>query len=222
MILAVEVSKDEVIGNWLKREYNWEKCKRVFEPTVSQPNFERIVNSNDYTNNAENILRFTILSLSGRSPLLADTMNANWSKITIDAEHFKALRVIADDGWRILSNFSGRLSNVAKLINGNSRLVDDFFVRQRDIFDPNSFPYRQWNVCHETVNIINSMANSNLETLNKNLILLTSNDCHYTTILEGNKTAVAIYIKHFILEESEFTPLQVYIGNLETKSRWQW
>lgn len=57
---------------------------------------------------------------------------------------------------------------------------------------------------------------------NRDLILLRSYDSLFTTILEGNKTAVALYIKYCIEKELFFESFRVYLGQLERKSIWQW
>jgi hypothetical protein len=52
------------------------------------------------------------------------------------------------------------------------------------------------------------------------LVLLETNK--RKTILEGNKSAVALYMKLFLKSEEEYVPIEVYIGHLDEKCRWQW
>lgn len=220
--MSREVSVDEIIGVWLKREYNpenWQRFRNRLPDTITLEEMNRIVNSQDYTSQSDNTIRFLFLDYS-RQPLFIDMLDAQWKETTFTEDEFKKLRIIADSGWRMISKYSGLLSGVANFLHGRFDLVLSFLQQRRRLSAPSQ--RRNWDVLIETVETIRNMEQSPICELDKTLFLLKSYDSIHTTILEGNKTAVALYIKYFILNQAEYESPQIFLGQLKKKSQWQW
>ena len=155
---------------------------------------------------------------SFRHPLLFDVFNSSWYTNTLDLSDFMELRAIKGLGWDIHSKFSGKISAIADLIYNKRGAISSLYkvpvnllLRTLDLIKKLK--------SKETMGAILDMERKgNLDT---DLILLQSNDSRLTTILEGNKTAVALYIKYCLKEESLYKPFRVFIGHQESKSRWQ-
>jgi hypothetical protein len=214
------VSIDKIIGVWLKREYrpeNWDNFRTRLPNDITQEEMNQMIEEPNYNNQRENIIRFFALDCS-RGSLFYDTLNAKWTETTITERDFKKLMVIRDLGWNTISKHSGLLSNVATFLHGNSDLVISR-LRSRSISRPDQ--RATFDNLVNTVRTIRSMEQTPLTQLDKTLFLLKSYDSFHTTILEGNKTAVSLFIKYFILKETEYESPQIFLGQLKTKSRWQ-
>ena len=199
------VSKDELIAVWLQREFegNWNRYIReiaaVICPSLTKDQCLRIVSNPNYQNVEENYLRFRFAEF--RYPLLQPICVGNWYEENLSLDDFKSLRVIArDPSWIVLSNNTGELSVVAECIFNSS-------IR---------------NPTPDTHNIIDAVNIIRENGIDKRLFLIQSDDSRHVTILEGNKSAVALYIKHFLDRESEYEPFKVFKGHLNYKSFWQW
>jgi hypothetical protein len=199
------VSKDRVIAIWLQREFegNWNYIRRVAEircPNLTRDQIREFIFNPNYDDVHENFLRFQFFEF--RYPLLRPVCEGNWAEQILDETTFRELRVIAKDrSWVNLSNNTGRLSIVSE-----------------NIFHRN--PIR--NPTPETQSIIHTINSISAGEIDTRLLLIRTNDSEIVTILEGNKSAVALYITCFLTEELEYEPLNVYMGNLESKSFWQW
>lgn len=202
------VSTDEVIGVWLKREFDipqWgEYIKQNAQKYVSHLTKaeikEKLIDNQNYECEEDNKLRFHLLSY--RCPLLVYVQKATWVKKTLSENEFKNLKVIKSSGWSPLSNYTGKISIAAEKIHSLEDFPPELEKLKKRI--------------HATLEIEKS---GNIDT---NLILLQSNNSSELTILEGNKNAVALYIKCCIKKELLYEPFKVYLGHLNNKSIWQW
>ena len=214
-----EVSSDEIVAVWLRREFegNWEKCCKPLNMTKAE--LQKIVESVDYHNHHDNTIRYLAL-LCFRYPLLASMLIAEWQEKTLSLDDFKGLRAIKAFGWDILSRFSGRVSIVAESVYDESEAYISFFKYQQSI-DPNN--RLLWNDCVGMVRAIAGIEQGlTYNKLDGNVILLKSDDSRFTTILEGNKTAVAFYIKCLLKNVIAYRPFKTYIGHLPKSCQWQW
>lgn len=212
-----KVSFNEVVGIWLKREYVriW---KDSVDPFIRQHlsgisirDFQNIIDIQNYSDNQENFLRFILLYLN-REPLLEPCKNAKWYKTSLDAEEFKELRVIRASRWVQISIDESGLCN-GKL----SDVANNVYNQRQNPFT--NEPYRKY---YDSMvkNLPLWESTHLLEEIDANLILLQSND-GIRTILEGNKSAMALYIKCFLKQEIEYNPYEVYVGCLDHKCIWQ-
>ncbi len=216
-----KVSQDEIIGVWLKREFEG-NCETIRQHLtfLTKEEMETIVSSNNYQDDEENRMRFLALN-SFRHNVLSSSLNARWNEKTLDLSDFMELRVLKGLGWNILSRFSGKISAVADLIFNEPERCNSVFLHKASanlFFGILGF-HPLIRKCKEIIKAILHIEKKG--NFNTDLILLQSNDSGLTTILEGNKTAVALYIKYCLKEESSYKPFRVFIGHQESKSRWQ-
>lgn len=204
-----EVSADEVIGVWLRREFerNWQFIQEVARyrvPSLTKVQIkDQMVDNPNYQNILHNWLRFLFL-FQFRVPLLRPLCIANWFEEILNEDEFRELCVIAQDpSWVFLSKSTGRLSAVSETV-----LTETGLARH-----PNRY-------IRGLVREISDIEKSGC--FDRNLILLRSKDSEFTTILEGNKTAVALYIKHYLKKEFSYEPFRVLVGYMDTRSHWQW
>ena len=208
---------EELIAVWLKREFSganerYTPLLSTYLPDTTIEDLEFLVDSPNLNNQKENYLRHFLL-WSYRYPLLLPCWNANWSKRLISIDEFKELYVLKASGWQQISinetmRMEGRLLDVANNV---------YQRRANPIPDSSDHhvPYE---------NMISTLPgwerSHSLEDLNTQLVLLETDE--NKTILEGNKTATSLFIKWFINSETRYSPIEVFIGNLENKCMWQW
>jgi hypothetical protein len=205
-VAALRVSENLIIGIWLKREFEraW-SCVAPYLPRTADYTKEKIktiIDNANYNSEAENNLRLKLIS-STRLNLLLSVIEANWLEKVLTEGEFRNLKVIFEPrGWNILSNSTGNLSVVAERV-----------FNEKGTWFLNDYVGGAINGIHR---ILNS------GTFDTDFILLESNDTEFTTILEGNKTAVAMYIKIYLMKETVYRPFRVFVGHLDSKSIWQW
>jgi hypothetical protein len=203
-----EVTIHEVIGVWLKREFGvpqWDEyikpIAKKYVPHLTKAEIkETLIDNQNYESEDANKLRFHLLTY--RRPLLMDIHKARWVKKTLSENEFKNLQVIKSSGWSPLSNYTGKISIVAETIHCTEGLPTELEKLKERI--------------HATLEIEQS------GNINTNLILLQSDNSTGLTIIEGNKNAVALYIKLYLKNEGSYQQFNVYLGYLKQKCRWQW
>lgn len=212
-----DVSFHEISRTWFRREFfrlwdEWiEPISKMLQVNTEKKDFDCILSDNDISVK-ESLLQFFIL-WANRNPLLRPCINAKWFKTFLNESEFKELRVINYNRWNEISidksgNVNGKLTNVAENVYENRENPFKEKIK-REYYQSHIDELPLWE---------NSRTIENIDT---NLILLESED-GIRTILEGNKSAMAFYIKTLLKREVEYFPIEVYIGHLETKCQWQW
>jgi ATP-dependent Lon protease len=197
-----QASIDELVAVWLLREYlrNWKYIEKTAEFLgLSQKDASTIINKPNFSKPLENHFRWLFLQF--RYPLLRPFCDGAWYEETMSESQFKNLMVIASDPtWRYLSNVTGKLATVATNV-----FKADYKSEKKEI--------------NEMMQAIKEILNSNIDT---QLFVIKSEKSELMTILEGNKSAVALYIRHFIENKGAFQPFKFFMGYLRSKSVWQW
>ena len=124
--LTKRVSRDEVIGVWLRREFegNWHRIKNLvssYVPNLTKQTIKKIVDNPNYQDDKENNLRYMLL-YSFRAPTLLAVWNASWFGKKISENEFKELMVINFHDWNVLSDLTGKLSYVAERVYKEPRI----------------------------------------------------------------------------------------------------
>lgn len=200
-----KVTEDEIVGAWLKTEIsqNWNLVRQYLNSSIKDNYILKLIRNPDYSNTSENRLRLKLL-LAFRSSLLLSVIGAKWIENDLDESEFKRLKVINEAGWNIVSNFSGDLSEVAKNIDETKR------------WQNNPHILYSINKVHEKEREVD------IDNLHGKLFLIKSEDSVHTTILEGNKKAIALYRKCYLKRNLNYEPIRVFVGFLKSKSFWQW
>jgi hypothetical protein len=152
---------------------------------ITEDVMSRLIFKPDFTDVEDNRLRRELLWPS-RGKLLAPTQGVTWLEKKLEEDEFNSLRVIRSSEWVSLSNFCGSLEIVAERAyeeRTTYMLNEEYYERQK-------------------IEAINKMADSGA--LDLSLILLRLQDSQLTTILEGNHTAAAFYIKCYLKKETVY------------------
>jgi hypothetical protein len=125
----------------------------------------------------------------------------DWVEQEIGEADFRELRIIPNqEAWMLLSDNTGKLSNVAE----------------------NIYNYKIQNSSLEMQNIKRTIDSILKTSIDKRLFLIRRPGSNIETILEGNKNAVALYINNFLSKRSTFQPFKVFRGFVDPKDFWQW
>jgi hypothetical protein len=192
-----QVSLDELIAVWLMRE---EKTAVAFASQygLSEENTMRIINEPNYSDAKENRIRWMLFQF--RYPLLHPLCAGVWYEETMDEEKFQNLMVIRDKNWITLSHGTGKLALVATNVSKANYQSKDIEI-------------------NGMMQTIKEILGSKIDT---RLFIIKSKESESMTILEGNKNAVALYIRDLIKNKGMFQPFKFFMGYLGSKSFWQW
>jgi hypothetical protein len=196
------VSIDELIAVWLMRE---RKGALTFArqygllPSLglSEQSTLAMIDEPNYSAN-ENHTRWLLFQF--RYPLLHPLCAGVWHEETMSEEKFKNLGVIRDKNWIILSNKTGRLDAVATNVHKANYQSSDKEI-------------------NGIMRTIKGILGSKIDT---RLFIIKSGESELMTILEGNKNAVALYIRNFIERKETFEPFKFFMGYLGSKCFWEW
>lgn len=179
-----EVKYAEVLGQWLRREYD--NAKRGGQ--VPQ-GFEALIADSDYDDPIKNQQRLNLLYY--RCPLLcALPIDTRWFKIEVAKEDLELLQVIKEVSWNVLSGGTGEIVIAARN-----------FIRFSE--NPTEIP----EIANPTVqkwfkDLVKALQTFRSQVdssgLNLTLILIGTSKGGPFTILEGNKTAIGLYLKYFV------------------------
>jgi hypothetical protein len=198
-----QVSIDELIAVWLMRERETtlafaRQYGLLRTLGLSEQNTLAMINEPNYSNAIENRIRWLLFQF--RYPLLHPLCAGAWHEETMLEERFKNLMVIRDKNWIILSNETGRLATVATNVHKAN--------------------YQSSNIeINGMMQTIKEILTSKIDT---RLFIMKSEESELMTILEGNKNAVALYIRNFLERKGLFEPFKFFMGYLVSKSFWQW
>ena len=200
---ARQVSIDELIAVWLMREKETiltlaKQYGLLVRLRISEQNILTIVNEPNYSSVYENRIREMLLQFY-RSPLLPLLRDGVWYEETMSEDEFQNLMVIHDKNWITLSDNTGSLATVATNVS-----KAHYQSKEPEI--------------NGMMRTIKNILGSKIDT---RLFIIKSKQSESMTILEGNKNAVAIYIRHFI-EKEIFQPFKFFMGYLGSKSFWEW
>jgi hypothetical protein len=204
-----EVSYEEVVGQWLQREYlNAVRERRC--PT----GYDAIVFNPDYENHHENQERLILMEYRCRLLLLLPR-DTKWFKAEIAREDLCSLRLINEETWNILSNRTGAIDQASENYLDWSQ-------------NPGSIPMipnpqvRQWLTdLLAAIGRFRSQAGKTNQDLT--LILVgTSKEGHFT-VLEGNRTSMGLYLHHIVDNpESVYPEHHAYLGISPAMSHYLW
>jgi hypothetical protein len=199
-----QVSIDELIAVWLLREKEGALAfARQFGLLrrfgLSEQSALAMINEPNYSNARENHIHWSLLQF--RYPLLHPLCAGIWREETMLENRFKNLMAINQDrAWIILSDKTGKLSTVA-----TNAYKADYHSNDKEI-----------NGMKRTIKRILS---SKIDTT---FFIMKIEESELMTILEGNKNAVALYIRDFVERKGTFEPFKFFMGHLASKSFWQW
>lgn len=186
-----EVNLAEVIGAWLRREY----LKANDHGFVLDGFDESLVEDDDYDDRSKNRALFEFL-YSYRAPILGMVLHAplRWHLVTLEKGDLRLLRVTEDPyGWSLLSGNDMRVDVAARSYLRFSGGADEI-----PALPEGSKPY--FEALLRGIGEVRGGLDGPGRDLH--LVLLGRCRCGPFMILEGNHTALALYLKHFI-EESE-------------------
>ena len=180
----------EVVQQWARREYIRPDGTVLLPPGIDVS----LLLEDDYSDQTRNRLRRSLLA--NRNPLLdpipQDTI---WFKTKITRNDLSSFRVVRDTGWKILSGASGSVGDAPRnflhysqnpLKLPHIQIAKDLSLQQ--YFD---------NLVKSLEEFRQSAGNPNN---NLTLVLVGLSKDEPFTILEGNHTAVGMYLRHFLDE----------------------
>lgn len=202
MIYGKKVEFSEVLAEWVRREYD----KRKRNGKVPHWFEESLLDDNDYSDPIKNGKRLGFLGY--RSVLIGTIpLDTEWFKVDVEKEDLKSVYIIKEMYWGFLTKNTGKISDAVK-----------YFRKYYD--DPSSIPKitdpKQEKFFKELIGRIGEFRKrtiNSLSQLNLNLILIASSKEGPFTLLEGNKTALGLYLRYFIDEPNvDFQPFSSYVG----------
>lgn len=199
-----EVKLAEVIGAWLRREY----LKAKDHGFVLDGIDESLVEDDDYDDRSKNRARFEFL-YSYRAPIMDMVLHApmRWHLVTLERSDLRLLRVIEDPyGWSLLSGKDTRVDAAARSYLRFSGGADEM-----PALPEGSEPY------FEALLRGIGEVRTGLDGPERDLYLVLLGRCRGGPfmILEGNHTALALYMKHFMEEPEAPYPRHLsYVGVL--------
>lgn len=202
MMLVEEVSFDVVVACWLRAELSSPRFRpRVVEALTRLDIPSRVIEKPILTDPRENLLRQKTLKFYRED--IWDTFPSDtcWWRGTIRAETFRGLRVINYPTWTLLSRDTGRLSQAAQVIAG-----DTIAVKARG---------RWAKEVQAVITHVRAIRDRHrvADILEHHLILVGRPQGKTWTILEGNKRGAALYIRCLLARIEPFpTSLDVLVG----------
>lgn len=208
-----QVKYAEVLAQWIRREYNPDK--HIIGNYVLERNSRFIITDEDYDNPSKNQMRLRFMDY--RSNLLYNIpIDTKWFKAGVAREDLGAFRVIKDTSWNILSNNTGNIDVTVK--RWLDFVEDPVQIAGMDI----KREERWWlyDVVFGTQRLRNMLDDSGL---NLTLILVGASEGGPFTIIEGSKTAMALYSKHFVDDPDSSYPAHfAYVGISAAMNDYPW
>jgi hypothetical protein len=206
MTFLERVSPDVVAACWLKAELSSPRFRpRVIAALKRLDLSSRLIRRPILASVRENRLRHRVLQLHRGDLWGGLPHRTEWWRVVIRPQEFRRLRVINYPTWTLLSHATGRLSAAATVI-------------ARGIVPAQATG--RW--AHEARAVITNVLQirdrlPGVEIQNQ-FILMGQPTGRIWTILEGNKRATALYIRHFLAKSAPFSPpIRVLVGLTEER-----
>jgi len=208
-----EVSYEEVVGQWLQREYSI-----AVKKGRCLPNQEALVLDTDYRNPIKNQQRFLLLKYRWNllCPIPRDT---KWYKAKIAKGDLTSLRVINDEAnekaWSILSDRTGMIK----------RASDNFidWPQNPQNIPTISHPQTKQLLTKLLADIAGFRSRAGNANQDLTLILVGNSKEEHFTVLEGNKTSIGLYLHHFVDQpDSDYPEHHAYVGTSPAMNYYPW
>lgn len=165
----------------------------------------KLLADNDYCNHEKHRQRLNFLSCCRWPVLNIFLLDLKWYKVVLDIEDLKSLRVIRDRGWSLLSGDSGNID-----------LAVENYVRFDG--DPTKNPtITDGELKKEFAGLMSSIKEyrekAGNPNHNLNLILVGPSKNGPFTIIEGNHSAMGLFLRYVVDHPKEpFPTISCYIG----------
>ncbi|MBN2261072.1 MAG: hypothetical protein JW702_11025 [Clostridiales bacterium] len=194
-----QVTYPKVLAEFIKREYE----KRRREGKIPVFFDQTLLCDTDFEDPIKNQKR--LLFLEYRQPILwCVPLDTIWYKVTLNRVEFQSLHLIKEKYWHIMSNQTGRIADAVRnylLWVQNLERIPEMNQQERI----------------EMVKLITAIKYKQENTLNENLnhtlIFVGSTTDGPFTVIEGNKTTMDLYLKHFVENPTQqFPVIEAYVG----------
>lgn len=201
MIFLEQVRLDLVTACWLKAELSSPRFRpRVLKALKDVHLPLRSIERPALSSRRENLLRQEVLTLYRGDTWGTLPHDTAWWRATITPGEFRTLRVINYPTWTLLSRGTGRLSAAAAAVAREAvpaRAKGRWAREARAVIS----------------HVLQIRERLNVADVQARLILIGRPRRKTWTILEGNKRATALYIRHFLTKGEPFPPaMHVLVG----------
>lgn len=212
MEILGKVRPEEVIAQWVVREYDKIKVRPDAPPLDPA-----LLTDIDYSDREKHKQRLAFL-LCCREPVLNVFLeDLEWYKVQVELEDLKSLRVIRESGWIPLSGKGGKIASA----------VDNYIKFDND---PSTAPaVADTETKKEFEGLLTSIRDFREQAGNAGhnltLILIGPSTKGPFTLLEGNHTAMALFLRHFIDHPEAPYPSRISyagISPLIQRCGWAW
>jgi hypothetical protein len=195
-----EVSDNEIWCEWLKTEYK-ERIDKKFHQMC-----EELTNEPDFSNQDDNNQRRKLLIPIRGTMMERIPKGTRWYLVELDADDYQELYILGWWTFKILSDFTGRLSVASKnLIDSNYKFPSEILSRiSTSDFD------------HHRKKVNGILAKRTYEKEFKPLLLGRNFD-KAPTIIDGCHRSLALYAACFVKGEYQYSPIQAYLGIIGRK-----